>query len=405
MEKLRIVVGGFIGLYPTGGVTWDYIQYPLGLKLLGHEVYYIEDTGQYSTYRITERDWDDPHDSVAYLQTIMEKFGMAGQWAYRDTFSGQCYGMSLQKVMDICATADLFINISAATIFREEYLRIPRKALIDSDPMFTQVQTFEVKTNIDERYITHKIKVTDYDYHFTFGENIGAPDCLIPSLDIDWIPTRQPICMDHWKVGQNKANGHPFSFTTIMNWSTRSRLEYNNQQWGQKDVEFRKFLAMPQLFANAAFKVVLAVSTDFKKELNREMIAGHGWQILHPDQTIANSEEYQNFIMNSDAEFSIAKETYVKSRSGWFSCRSACYLAAGRPVITQETGWSGYITPGEGLFAFHDEQTALEALEEVTSRYHHHAKAARELAYEYFDSKKVLASMIGKMETAAAAIK
>lgn len=396
MEKLRIIVGGFIGLYPTGGVTWDYIQYPLGLKLLGHEVFYIEDTGQYSNYRLNDLPWDDPSDTVEYLSDTMAAFGMSNQWAYRDTFSGKCYGMPVERVREVCATADIFINVSESTICRDEYLNIPKRVLIDSDPMFTQLQTNQEQT-VDPRYRVKKIPITAYNYHFSFGENIGAEDCRIPTLEINWLTTRQPVCLDYWGTAVKDTKAARTSFTTVMNWSTRTKLEFQDEAWGQKDVEFKKFISVPHLFPDLEFKIILAVSAAFKKEINASAIEQYGWQVLHPSDTIGTTEAYKTFIQTSSAEFSVAKETYVKSNSGWFSGRSACYLAAGKPVVTQDTQWSKYIPSGEGLFSCTDLETAAMAIKEVTGDYEKHAKAARDIGYEYFDSGKVLTHFLNQL--------
>lgn len=396
MAKLKIIVSGFIGLYPSGGVTWDYIQYPLGLKMLGHEVYYIEDTGQYSNYRLTERAWDDPFDTVEYLKSTMEAFGFADRWAYRDTFSGNCYGMPLSRVLEVCSKADLFINISDANIFRKEYEAIPMKVLIDSDPMFTQLQVEEVQKK-DSRYLVERFRLHTYDRHFSFGENIGAEDCRIPTLGIHWLSTRQPVCLDFWKP-ENGTRIKANRFTTVMNWSTRSKLRFDNELWGQKDVEFRKFMEIPAHFPNASFNVVMAASADFKKEVETEAIRQSGWKVSSPSDTIGDYHSYQSFIAGSFAEFSVAKETYVKSCSGWFSCRSACYLAAGRPVITEETQWSRYIPAGSGLLAFNDMESAREAIDNMINNIDRHSKAATAIAAEYFDSNKVLEGLLKRCE-------
>jgi hypothetical protein len=398
MEKLTIVVGGFIGLYPSGGVTWDYIQYPIGLKDMGHDVYYIEDTGQYSNYRITDGlDWDDPYDTVQYLKRAMESFGFLDQWAYRDTFSRSTYGMSLEQIKEICSRADVFINISDSTVSRDEYLKIPRRVLIDSDPMFTQLQTLEPPV-IDERYPVHKFQMSDYNYHFSFGENIGSEDCVIPELGIKWLPTRQPISMRCWNINNaSQNNSSARRFTTIMNWSTRSKLKFMNQEWGQKDVEFKKFIDIPRKTSEAEFEVILAVSAAFKKDLNTSELEHHRWDVNTRTDIIADADRYRRYIQQSYGEFSIAKETYVKSKSGWFSCRSACYLAAAKPVITQETGWSKYIPAGTGCMSFWDYDSALEAIEDTCRNYELHSKAAQEIAREYFDSSKVLSPLIEKI--------
>lgn len=399
MEKFRIIVGGVIGLYSTGGATWDYLQFPLGLKSMGHDVYYLEDTMR-SPHNANKKKWDecswlDATECIDYLKTCMENFNLSDKWAYRDYGSGKCFGMSLKKVKEICNTADVFINISASTVLREEYLKIPIRIFIDSDPMFTQIQSLIQPA--------HKIKnsmkelIDKHNYLFSFGENIGNNDCKIPTLGRNWLPTRQPICLSYWESNNSVAK---FSLTSVMNWTEQKKLMFADKVWGQKDVEFEKFLDLPNFFPNTKFEIVINPPVDrknpaeTKSKFNRLRIKNSGWQVLNPKKYVATSEAYKNFIQRSYAEFSVAKETYVKSNSGWFSCRSACYLAAGKPVITQDTRWSNFIPSGQGLFAFTDLQTAKDAIEEVTRNYKQHAKAAKDVAQEYFDSNKVLTQML-----------
>jgi hypothetical protein len=388
MKKLRILVGGFIGLYPTGGVTWDYIQYPLGFNLLGHDVYYLEDTMQYPTYQKEGRAWNDATDSITYLKDTMEAFGLKDRWAYRDIASGKCFGLTMTQLSEVCRTADVFINVSASTYLREEYLRIPKVVLIDSDPMFTQIQDWD-----DENHEVSRSKIKKayeaYNYLFTFGENINGEDCIIPTYTLNWRPTRQPICLDFWNnlSDQDISN----AFTTVMNWSTRRKIKYMNEEWGQKDVEFQKVKDLPSLFSKAGFCIAVA---DSKNQLDHKCLEAKKWKVVDPLHTISNSNDYRKFIQNSLGEFSVAKETYVKSNSGWFSCRSACYLAAGRPVITQDTAWSKFIANGNGLFAFNDTSSALAALEAVTADTRLHSKAAVEIASAYFDSRKILTDLL-----------
>ncbi|MEI6948732.1 hypothetical protein V9K67_16190 [Paraflavisolibacter sp. H34] len=391
MKKLRIIVSGFIGLYPTGGVTWDYIQYPLGLHLMGHDVYYLEDTQQYARYQSAGRAWDDASDSIEYLKKTMEEFGLTDRWAYRDIGSGRCYGMSLEQLKEICRTADVFINVSAATVLREEYLHIPTRALIDSDPMFTQVEYRNEHAAGPGTEPAPKASLLEwYTHHFSFGEHMHREGCLIPTLGVHWKPTRQPICLGYW------ANEHPMPnhrFTSVMNWSVRSPLQYNGQQWGQKDVEFEKVQPLPQHFPAENFHLLLTgVSKEQQAELNR-----WGWTLSDPLKVLTSPQAYKSFITHSTAEFSVAKETYVKANSGWFSCRSACYLAAGRPVITQETQWSRYIPSGRGLFAFTDLPSAVGAIAEVAAAPRKHSDFAREIARDYFDSSKVLNDLLNRL--------
>lgn len=384
-------MGGYIGLYPTGGVTWDYIQYVLGLQLLGHDVYYIEDTKQYARFQTDGKAWDDASDSIDYLRKTMDSFGLQGKWAYRDIASGQCYGLSLNQLNEICRTADIFINISASTFLRDEYLAIPCRILIDSDPMFTQIDYCDELKNKETDRKKMKFIVENHTHLFSFGENIGKQDCEIPGFGFTWIPTRQPICMDYWPVQQTHKDDAVF--TSVMNWSVKKACVYDNQEWGQKNVEFEKFISIPELFREANFKVMI---TGISPEKETE-IKNAGWQLLNPLKHLTNAADYQSFINSSNAEFSVAKETYVKSNSGWFSCRSACYLAAGKPVITQDTQWSKYLPSGNGLFAFTDIDSAIEALHEVKANLAKHAKAAREIAAAYFDSNKILNELLLKL--------
>jgi hypothetical protein len=392
MDRLRIIVGGFIGLYPTGGVTWDYLQYPLGLRNLGHDVLYLEDSEQYSTYQAPGQHWNDATESIRYLKNVMEQFGFNERWAYRDIGSGSCYGMSECEVQEWIRTADVFINVSAATRLRDEYEQIPKKVLIDSDPMFTQVQDWQ-DADSEASAIEIRNRFRWYDYRFTFGENVGNPDCRVPTLDLKWIPTRQPICLDHWDKHAGDKHSRTI-FTTVMNWSTRSDLVYEGQLWGQKDKEFGKMARIPSLCPSACFKVVLAVPSKLQASVKELSLAQGGWQVQQPREVIATPQAYQQYIYASNAELSVAKNAYVQSNCGWFSCRSACYLAAGKPVIAQETGWSKIITAGSGLFAFTDTASALEAVDLVCSDTERHSRAARELAEEYFDSNKVLTTLI-----------
>jgi hypothetical protein len=393
MEKLRIVVGGYIGLYPTGGATWDYIQYPLGLKLLGHDVYYIEDTGQYPIFQKEEEAWDDAFSCVEYLRSSMERCGMKDKWAYRDVASGKCFGMTEEKIIEICNSADLFINISYSTYPRDEYMKIPNRFLIDSDPMFTQMQYVlqENSGSGKSQMWTTRQMVENHSHLFSFGENIGSKDCRIPSLNLKWIPTRQPIVLNLWK---NDSTANSFGFTSIMNWSGRKKLLFEDQEWGQKDVEFNKFKQIPGCVKDINFEVVINRPLNKESQFDLNEYESLGWKVLDPEATVGNASDYRNFIFNSTAEFGVAKETYVKSNSGWFSCRSACYLAAGRPVISQETTWSKYIPSGDGLFAFHDLASAADAIEAVKSNQMYHSKRALEVAIAYFDSSIVLTKML-----------
>ena len=362
MKKLRIMVGGFLGLLPAGGVTWDYVQYPVGFAKLGHDVFYIEDTRLYPMYQKAGSNWDDCSSSVEHLAKTMDYFGMSERWAYRDEASGKCFGLTEKEVIEIARTADVFVNVSCSTVMREEYANIPVRILIDSDPMFTQIQILsEQKFTPGEANLNKAVEA--HNFLFTFGENIGAEDCKIPTCGLNWRPTRQPICLDYWKPSLPRPNA---VLTTLMNWTAAKKLEFKGETWGQKDVEFLKYLDLPKKNPEVSLAVGVGQTGGTGNDsFPLEKVKNAGWQVLNPDDCANNWLDYQQFIEGSLGEFSVAKETYIKAQTGWFSCRSACYLAAGRPVITQETGWSKYISTGKGLFSFSTEAEAIEVIREV----------------------------------------
>ena len=391
MEKMRIVVGGFLGLFPTGGATWDYIQYPLGLKWMGHDVYYIEDTMLYPVYQKAGEDWDDCSGGVEYLKQAMEKVGLEDRWAYRDVATGKLFGMTDSKFKEVLETADVLINVSSSIFMRDEYRQIPVKILVDTDPMFTQFQYHDklVKGGAAAEAATTYMK--SHDLFFTFGLNIGQPDCRIPEFDFTWHTTKKPICLDCWNHREPETPS--YGFTTIMNWTERPDFIYENESWGQKNKEFKKFFQLPAL-SGGKFEVIINRPKDVKTAQSMEFLNQCGWNILRPDHLIDDKEDYQSFVQSSLAEFSITKETYIKSNSGWFSGRSAVYLASGKPVITQDTKWSNFIPAGAGVLAIHDVESAAEAVKDVIGNYKHHSKAAVDIAHEYFDSTKILGDIL-----------
>jgi hypothetical protein len=385
MRRLRIVVGGFIGLLPAGGVTWDYVQYPAGFAALGHDVYYIEDTRLWPQYT---RDVSDCVPLVEHLSKVMADFDLANRWAYRDEASQMCLGMTSSRIADVCRSADLFVNVSCSTFLRDEYRAIPVRVLIDTDPMFTQMQ-FELQQAFTPGKGGMRDLVAGHTHHFTFGENVGQADCRLPSCGVTWRPTRQPVLLDKWSAKEPPPGA---AVTTLMNWIAARPVEYAGTTWRQKDVEFQNVLDLPARFPDHSMAVVVGqtMGIPFPAEQTR----AKGWHVLLPEQCANDWRAYRDFLVGSAAEFSVAKETYVKARTGWFSCRSACYLAASRPVVAQDTGWSRNYPTGEGLFAFSDLESAAEALGRVVAEPARHQRAARRIATDFFDARRVLGRLI-----------
>lgn len=381
---MRIVVGGFLGLLPAGGVTWDYLQYPLGLLDLGHDVFYVEDTGLWPVFQ----NESGVQATLSHLGSVMAWAGMAERWAYRDEASNAWYGPAAEQLANLWRTADLFINVSCANVMREETLAIERRVLIDSDPMFTQVQILQDCGILSDQGGVRS-SVDAHTHHFSFGESIGSPLCRVPTTGHQWRPTRQPICLDRWPVTAPPARA---AFTTVMNWSAARELDFAGETWGQKNHEFEALLHLPRQVAPIQLAIALARRLDVP--FPEAQARASGWTLLDPQQCAGDWLRYREFLSTSAGEFSVAKQAYVKAHTGWFSCRSACYLASGRPVITQDTGWSERLPTGEGLLAFRTSEEAAAALQEVAADPERHGRTARRIAETHFDSRQVLQTLL-----------
>ncbi|MGA2603683.1 MAG: glycosyltransferase family 1 protein [Verrucomicrobiia bacterium] len=380
---MRIIVTGLVGQYAFGGVAWDYLQFVEGFRQLGHDVFYLEDTEMWPYDPVNNTISEDCGYNVNYLRTVMEKLGLADRWIYRSASDASYHGHTETEAREICATADLFLNVSGCGWLRPEYLAIPHRVFLDSDPMFTQVALASGKQDVVDRIRAH-------DRHFTFAENIGASNCRVPHAGLHWIPTRQPVVLDWWDAGAETPRD---VFTTVMNWVSYKNCEYNGDTWGQKDVEFLKFLDLPQRTAQK-FEIAMGMGPGMKRPT--ETLQQKGWQIIEPAEHLPDPWTYREYLRQSKGEWSVAKEGYVKSRSGWFSCRSACYLALGRPCVLQDTGWSNVYPTGHGLFAFRTMDEALSAIDAINANYAAHSRAARQLAEQMFDARTVLADLLAR---------
>lgn len=379
---MRIIVTGLIGQYAFGGVIWDYIQYVLGFRALGHDVWYLEDTGAWAYDPVRMEPSADCSINVARLGAIMEEFQMGDRWIYRNGADGKTHGVTdLVEVDKILGSADVLANVSGACWLRPETARIPLKLFLDGDPMFTQIS---LVANPGSEHTAH---VAAHERHYSFGLNIGQPGCRVPTSGITWRPTVQPVALDHWTPVGN-ASG---AWTTVMNWASYPPKEFEGEQYGQKDVEFARFMNLPE-HSNERF--VLAMGKGVGSKRPTDLLESKGWTILEPDIHIPDHQAYQQFLNSSKGEWSIAKHGYVHSRSGWFSCRSACYLAAGKPVVVQDTAWSTHLPVGAGVIAFTTLEEALAGIAAVSADYDRHSKAARAYAEKYFSADRVCAALL-----------
>jgi len=377
-SSLRIIVSGLIAQYPLGGVSWDYFQYVLGLARLGHDVYYLEDTGQWP-YNPTEGGTSKGCEfNVEFLSAIMSRYGLADKWAYRFPWESQWFGLSDAKRAEVVQSADLLINVSGVLERPEEYRQVRRLAYLDSDPVFTQVKLARGQKDFRKLIDMH-------DVLFSFGESFSSQ---VPDTGHRWLPTRQPVVLSEWRPTQP----HRDVFTTVMNWTSYNPVVYDGKAYGQKDIEFQRFIDLPGLVAPTVLE--LAVNEGKTRRTPRSLLAHKGWRVVDPAVVCPDFESYRSYIESSKAEWSVAKNGYVVGQAGWFSCRSACYLAAGKPVVVQDTGFRQVLPVGEGLLAFTSVEEAVAAIREVEADYPRHARAAREIAEAYFDAGKVLTRLL-----------
>jgi hypothetical protein len=381
---MRAVVTGMIATYPVGGVAWDYGQYLAGLADLGFDVYYLEDTGG-QTYDPEKRLYvDDCGYGIRFLRESLERLSpqLADRWHFRSA-SGDCYGIELRKFEELVGSADLLLNVSGGTLIRDAYLTCPCKVLVDTDPGWNHFVNYPRWDANPGWQGTHGYRA--HDHFFTYAERLGYSDCLLPTLGLTWHPTRPPVALAEWhSLGPGRA------WTTVMTWDNfRKPVEYAGKVFGTKEREFAKI--EPLASNQRGVKFELATGGSGAPVERWQTV---GWDVVDSHFVSVTMDDYRNYIQSSRGEISVAKNLYVGTRSGWFSCRSACYLAAGRPVVVQDTGFSHVIPTGEGLFAFSDGRQAEEAVAAVERDYDRHSRAARELSAEFFDARRVLGNML-----------
>jgi hypothetical protein len=389
-SKLRIAVTGLAATYPFGGVFWDYLQYVLGLHQLGHDVLYIEDTGKWcydpATYTFVENGAQNAAFLARHLRLLDP--GLSAHWFYRDA-TGATFGCHWSQVKEFCRTADLFLHISASCCMRDEYFAASRVAFIDSDPMYTQSSVPAYLAGTIEQAARSRVEMLlRHDVFFTFAENIGRPDCLIPMGLFKWIPTRQPVVLDCFKNSVVPVESRRPLLTTVASWEpTEQGPVVDGIRYFGKSTELERFMSFP---AMSSLPLELAISG----KAPQERLSSNGWRMIDAYEVSYDPWVYRDYLAKSMAEWSIAKNAYVASRSGWFSCRSACYLALGVPVIVQSTGFEHTIPTGAGVLTFNDLEGAKTAVEHLRINPAGHAKAALAIAREYFDANQVLPLLI-----------
>lgn len=373
---MTIIVAGTIGRSGLGGQAWAVLQYLLGFRALGHDVYYLEDCGVSSWVYDWERaEWTTELDyPAAYVRASLEPVGFANKWIYR-TNDG-AIGVPLNEFIDVCQRADLLIMRAVPLwVWRDEYNAPKRRAFIDVDPGFTQISIAQRDKGIAEG-------VARCERRFTVGQRVGSGNCPIPTEVGPWIPTLPPVFLPQWPRLTTAAD----EFTSIIRWQGFREAQHQGAAYGQRDKEFPKFFDLPKL-TGQKFRVAMIGTKP-------ETLTARGWEVAPGEVISKTPQSYREFIQASRGEFCVPKHGYVATRGGWCSDRSVCYLASGRPVLMEETGISECVKTGAGLVTFTDLEAAAAAVQRVNADYEAHSLAARALAENVFSTDKVLPRLL-----------
>ena len=375
--RLRILLSGMVAGDPRqGGATWAVMQYLLGLGELGHEVVLVEPVPR----DLTAQEPLACSASAAYLRELPRE--VTASCALLRDGTRETVGLPYEALERFAREADLLLNISG--MLRDQTLisDISVRAYLDLDPGFNQVWS---ATGEDAGLEGHT--------HFvTVGQAIGSPECPVPTCGRSWIGTLPPVVLRDWPAATRPPVRD--AFTTVGHWRSYGPVEYEGIRYGQRVHSFRQLMELPRR-ASARFEVALGIHPDERRDI--ESLEAHGWKLIDPMTAAATPDRYRGFVQGSKAEIGIAKGGYVASRCGWFSDRSAAYLASGRPVVAQDTGFPRFLPTGVGLLAFQSLDEAAARVEEVERDPARHGAAAREIAVEHLDSDRVLGSLLERL--------
>ncbi len=377
----RILISGAISHLPLGGAgnTWAFLQYILGLRRLGFETYYVEFLDPKA--RIEEAGDSGDFSSCAnarYFRAVMDRFALSDSMALVDLHgSGQIGCLSLAEINKLLPDIDLLINISGQFPLKSLLGKVCRRMYIDLDPGYSQI--WQAQYGVD-------MNLPGHDVYVTVGLNLGKPSCPMPTCDIQWQVTLPPVVLSEWTT----QNSPGTTYTTVADWRGYGPVEWGGVWYNQKADEFLRLIEFPQR-TSVPLEICLAIHPD---EADRVTLQQNGWSLSSPQVFAATPDSYRDYIWSARGEFTVVKHGYAAGRTGWFSDRSACYLAAGRPVICQDTGIGEYVSTGAGLLTFTDLDSAVDAMSRVEQGYAQHAAAAAAFAREYLDSDRVLTRLL-----------
>jgi hypothetical protein len=377
----RIILGCYMVRFPLGGYLSAVLQCLIGFKQLGHDVYFVEKSGWSNACYDPVKDVmsDDCTYGIRTVDAMLTRFGLQGRWCFVDA-CGIYHGLSRKRIESIFKSADLFIDLGAHGTWNPEAGETGLRVLFEGEPGDTQMKM--------EKQSQAGVVMPDYDYYYTVGQNIGTGSTTAPTAGKEWHSVFPPVVLD---LFQPRPPVPDAPFTTVMSWQAHKPIEYQGTIYHQKDVEFLKFLDLPHR-TRARLEIAVA-----GKNLPRQRLTDAGWRILDAHAVSISLDSFWAYIGNSRGEFSVCKNVFVATNSGWFSDRAAVYLASGRPVVMQETGFSAHLPCGVGLFAVRTVDEAAAAINEINSDYERHSSAAREIAAEFLDARQVLGRFLRQL--------
>jgi len=383
VSRGEILVAGSLAQRPGyGGHAWVFLQYLMGFRRLGWDVLFVDrlEPGMCVDARGAPC---GPEQSVnlAFLLGVMREFGLEDDVAVLYDRGREVIGPPRHRLLDRARRSALLLDVMGYLDDEAVLGAAPRRVLLDIDPGFGQMW---------QALGLHEL-FRDHDDYVTVGQNIGAPGCAVPDCDIRWITTRPPVVLEQWPAGPGGDRG----FTSVATWrGPFAPVIYQGITYGLRVHEHRRLLEVPQ---RTGERFELALDIDEADASDVALLRRGGWSLVPPSAVAGTPSAYRRYIQASTAEFMVAKQMYVRARTGWFSDRSACYLASGRPVVAQDTGLTGRVPTGEGLLTYTTAEEAAAAVEEVCGDYGRHARAARSLAEDWFDSDRVLGRLLAEL--------
>ena len=376
----RIVLGSTMVRYPLGGMNQWVLGWLIGFQQLGHDVYFVEKSGSWpnSCYDLSKRVMtDDCSYGVSVVNALLARFDLQDKWCFVDS-EGRYHGLTRERVEAVFKSADLFVDLEWNE-WLDEATNAGLCVFVDGEPGWFQMKM--------ENSIRAGDELPVYDYYYTVGRNVGTDRSLAPTAGRTWRHIFAPVLVSHFPPQPINADA---PFTTVMNWQSHKQVEFDGVLYGQKDIEFLKFLNLPRLTG-------VPLEASISGEAPRDLLMRSGWRLRNADDVAVTIDDYREYIWASKGEFSVAKNVFVATNCGWFGDRPGYYMASERPVVVQDTGFSDHLPCGKGLFAVRTVEEAAAAIDEISADYERHARWAREIAVEYLDSKIVLGRFLDEL--------